>query len=333
MHDAVQRRADDHVRRARQARLEVAYRTDPAVALLARRGTLAVFEFGERHGPDDDPRHLHVPLRALTGPAPRECWSIDADVVAGRDGSLRWSSGGGWRFAAVEVNEAHHGGIEAASERAYDQLLAHVAACPQPHLQRIWNYLYSINAGAGDAEHYRLFCNGRARGLAAHGVAHYPAATAIGHHGPRGLLQVYALCAGEPGLTLENPRQVSAWEYPRQYGPTAPNFARAMALPNAGLAISGTAAVIGHASHHHADVAAQADEAFANLDALLARAGLSGFDARSPLKVYVREAGDVPIVEAALRRHLDPTVPCVILHGDICRRELLVEVDGWRLLP
>src|SRR6185312_12015184 len=64
------------------------------------------------------------------------------------------------------------------------------------------------------------------------------AATAIGHHGPEGLLQVYALCAAQPGQALENPRQVSAWKYPRRYGPTAPSFARAMRLPGGALAIS-----------------------------------------------------------------------------------------------
>lgn len=166
--------------------------------------------------------------------------------------------------------------------------------------------------------------------MAACHVMRYPAATAIGHHGGHGLLQVYALSATVPGHALENPRQVSAWQYPRQYGPTAPSFARAMQLPGGSLAISGTAAVIGHASHHHDDVAAQADEAFANLHSLLKRAELSRFDAHSPLKVYVRHPRNVDRVEMALARHLDPAVPRVLLHGDICRRELLVEVDGWR---
>lgn len=312
------------------SRFRAAYHAASAPELLERPNTLAVFDFGTIGDPPADPRHLQVPLPELASDPVRECWSAPGEVTSGSVGDLRWAAGGGWRFVAIETMESPSGDIEATSERAYRSLLAHVAGCPERHLLRIWNYLGAINEGDGDRERYRLFCNGRARGLAAHGVTDYPAATAIGHHGPRSLLQVYALCASEPGRALENPRQVSAWQYPRRYGPTAPSFARAMELPNDGLAISGTAAVIGHASHHHEDVAAQADEAFANLETLLQRAGMHAFDAGSPLKVYVRNAEEVAAVEATLARRLDASVPRLLLQGDICRRELLVEIDGWR---
>ena len=311
--------------------LHVRYCVESAPALLDRSNTLAVFGFGEAAEAVFDPRYLKVPLQPLASGAPCECWTVGAEVTSGASGELRWAAGNGWRFVAIEIDEAGFGGIEAASEHAYDRLLAHVSAAPERHLQRIWNYLDAINAGSGDNERYRLFCNGRARSLAAHGIAHYPAATAIGHHGPKGLLQVYALCASEPGRALENPRQVSAWRYPRQYGPTAPSFARAMRLSAGALAISGTAAVIGHASHHAGDVAAQADEVFANLGMLLERAGLAAFDAHSPLKIYLRRPQDAAAIRASLARHLDPSVPHLLLHGDICRSELLVEIDGWRL--
>lgn len=309
--------------------MRVAYRGESATALLDRPDTLAVFDFGDAGNTATDPRHLRVPLPPLASGAPRECWSTGSPVTSGSSGALRWAAGGGWRFAAVEIDEAGQG-IEAASKHAYGLLLAHVAASPEPHLLRIWNYLDAINAGDGDNERYRLFCGGRACSLAEYGITHYPAATAIGHHGPRGLLQVYALCSTQSGRALENPRQVSAWKYPRQYGPTAPNFARAMRLPNGSLAISGTAAVIGYASHHVDDISSQADEAFTNLGALLEHAGVPAFDAHSPLKVYVRRPRDVDAVQRALAQHLDPAVPRLLLRGDICRRELLVEIDGWR---
>ncbi|MGH8189842.1 MAG: pteridine-dependent deoxygenase [Rhodanobacteraceae bacterium] len=312
------------------ASLRVTYAGDPVSALLDRPDTLAVIGFGVAEETIADPRRLRVPLPVLSAGAPHECWSVDGDVDRGAADGLRWSAGGGWRFVAMEIDGAQSGGIEAASERAYHLLLDHVAGCPEKHLLRIWNYLGAINEGEGDAERYRLFCNGRACGLAARGIERFPAATAIGHHGPRGLLQVYALCANALGRPLENPRQVSAWEYPRQYGPTSPSFTRAMQLPNDALAISGTAAVIGYASHHAEDVAAQAGEAVANLHALLESAGLPAFNARSPLKVYVRNPDDLPAIETALANHLDPAVPRILLHGDICRSELLVEIDGWR---
>lgn len=297
--------------------------TEPAGNVLAE------FDFGLNAPTSAAPRHVQVPLPVLQGRAMREVWTVSAPVTTGRENGLRWSTGGGWRLVVIELEESRAGGIGAAGELAYRRLLAHVAASPERHVLRIWNYLAAINEGAGDAERYRLFCGGRARGMAAQRGFRYPAATAIGHQGRRPLLQVYALCAREPGRALENPRQVSAWNYPRQYGPTAPSFARAMQTASGQLAISGTAAVIGHASHHRDDVGAQADAAFANLRALLGEAGLAGFNAESPLKVYVRRPADADAVEAALARHLDGTVPRLLLHGDICRRELLVEIDGW----
>lgn len=315
---------------ATTSKFRVAYRNESARHLLDQPGTLAVFGFDQSAPPVADPRYMGVLQAALDQPALRERWSVDADVGHGSAHDLRWSCGGGWRFVAIEVDEGSPGGIETACERAYDCLLEHVAASPECHLLRIWNYIDAINAGDGDDERYRLFCNARARSMAAHGVLHYPAATAIGHHASRGRLQVYALCAAQDGSAIENPRQVSAWAYPRQYGPTAPSFVRAMRLPRGSLAISGTAAVIGHASHHPGDVIAQVEEAVANLRALLKRAVLPPFDASAPLKVYVRNPDDAASVRASLDALLDPSVPRLMLQGDICRRELLVEIDGWR---
>lgn len=312
-------------------RLTIGYRDATARDLLAQPRTLAVFSFDGTPSDNTDPRHVGILQAALDPAAPCECWTVEEDVVHGTEDDLRWSAGGGWHFVAIEVEEAAADGIEAACTHAYDRLLAHVGARRDLHLLRIWNYLGAINEGDGDAERYRLFCGARARSMAAHGMSRYPAATAIGHGGVPARLQVYALCATAVGTAIENPRQVSAWEYPREYGPASPSFARAMRLPGGGLAISGTAAVIGHASRHPGDVVAQVTEAVANLRALLDRAALAEFDGASPLKVYVRNPADADVVRDALARHLDSSVPRLLLQGDICRRELLVEIDGWRL--
>lgn len=311
-------------------KFSVSYRTEPVETLLDRAGTLAVLSFGQAAPPAADPRHLGILQTPLASSAPRELWSVDAEVSHGADGALRWSRGGGWQFVAVEVDEDASGDVEAACGAAYDRLLAYVVASQERHLLRIWNYLGAINAGDGDDERYRRFCNARARSMTAHGIVRYPAATAIGHRGFRGRLQVYALSAARDGDVLENPRQVSAWQYPRQYGPTPPHFARAMQLPGGGLAISGTAAVIGHASCHTGNITAQVGEAIANLHTLLESAALPAFDAASPLKVYVRNPEDAEAINTVLDRHLDSAVPRLLLQGDICRRELLVEIDGWR---
>ena len=155
---------------------------------------------------------------------------------------------------------------------AYAALREFVAARAERHVVRIWNYLGAINRGEGDAERYKHFCDGRAQGMGAFFAEGFPAATAIGHLGHEHHLQIYLLACDQPGQRVENSRQVSAWRYPRQYGCIPPSFARAMSLPTQdALAISGTAAVVGHASAHQDDLNAQLGETLANLESLLAR--------------------------------------------------------------
>jgi chorismate lyase/3-hydroxybenzoate synthase len=321
------RQADPLARRAPQ----VAYRMLDAPRALAAAGTLAVFGFGAEGAGSDDPRWLRVALEPLQQPAPLEVWQVDAAVDAGRNGAVPWSAGGGWLFAAIELDERQHDGPGPAAEHAYTQLRQFVATRAEHHVLRIWNYLGAINQGAGDAVRYKQFGDGRARGMAAFYSDGFPAASALGHQGPQHLLQVYLLACVQPGTRVENPRQVSAWRYPRQYGRTPPSFARAMTLPAGDtLAISGTAAVVGHASAHEDDLDAQLAETLTNIEALLASAGMPAeLGAHSPLKVYLRHAADLAHVRSRLQQRL-PGVPLLILHGDVCRSELLVEIDGWR---
>jgi chorismate lyase / 3-hydroxybenzoate synthase len=310
----------------------VTYRDAGMDAAVLKPTTLAAFGFGDdRAGTPADPRWLQVALAPLNGSARVEYWDVGVPVEHGRQDEVRWSRGGGWLFAAIEVDEREFAGPDDAANHAYARLCGFVNAQAERHVQRIWNYLSGINQGTGDNERYKHFCDGRARGMGSFFSEGFPAATAIGHHAGEVLLQVYLLATDRPGLRVENPRQVSAWEYPRQYGRTPPSFARATLLPGKDvLAISGTAAVVGHASAHPGDLDAQLNETVTNLDALLASAGMTaGFDANSPLKVYIRHAGDAGRVRALLDARL-PGVPVLLLHGDICREELLVEVDGWR---
>jgi len=225
------------------------------------------------------------------------------------------------------------------AERIYRRLIAQLADSDYPYPLRLWNYFPEINQGEGDAERYRRFCVGRGRALEAAGLsdARMCAATAIG--GRQNCMQVVALAGTRPGISIENPRQVSAWNYPRQYGPRQPAFARATAVElqgaGYGLLVSGTASVIGHVTAHPNDVEAQTDAAAANLDALLTHAAgalerpaLARFAEAGLARVYVRRAGDWPEVERRLRSRW-PALQLCGLRGDICRRDLMVEIEAW----
>ena len=305
----------------------VSFDRTAAQDLLAQKDVMAVIGFGRGAIAGEDPRAFNVGLSAVGEPT-FEVWRSTAPVRCGRQDDVRWSDDGDYLFFAIEVDEAAHGGIAAAADYAYRRTSAFVADSAMPHVLRVWNYLDAINEGEGDDERYRLFCDGRARGMQGHTPDRYPAATAIGRQDGVRVLQVYGLASRHAGRPIENPRQVSAWRYPRQYGPTSPTFARGMLTPSSQLLISGTAAVVGHASLHHDDVAAQIDETLANLDALVAGSlGRVGADAATCIKIYVRHGTDADAVADALRRHW-PSAEQLLLFGDICRSELLVEIDG-----
>ena len=316
------------------AALRVEYRQQPLDALLADPRLLAVFGFGMQAAPAHaDPRYLHVAL-PVTGDAVFECWQVDGEVRHGRSGEIAWSEDGQLQFGALNVPD--NGDIEAAARHAYTQLHAWLARSDYPHPLRIWNYLDAITDGPGDEERYRRFCVGRAQGIGRElAPTDLPAATAIGHPQPTGRFQLYWLAARTAGTPLENPRQVQAWRYPRQYGPQAPGFARALLPPSAGmpLLVSGTAAVVGHASQHGDSLQQQFEEILANLRSLVdaARAMRPELPMRegpaTRLKVYVRDADALPEVEALMRDRL-PGVPHLLLHGHVCRQELAVEIDG-----
>ena len=46
-------------------------------------------------------------------------------------------------------------------------------------------------------------------------------------------------------------------------------------------------------------------------------------------RAYVRHREDAKVVQAFAQAHW-PDAPLLLVHGDICREELLVEIDGWR---
>lgn len=320
------------------AALRVEYRHEPLDGLLADPRLLAAFGFGDAApNAHPDPRYLRVALQAQ-GEAMFECWFANGDVRSGREDGIAWSADGALQFGAIEIpDRGDDGAIEAAAADAYARLQAWLATSGYPHALRIWNYMDAITEGEGDDERYRRFCVGRARGIGRDLAAgELPAATAIGHPARSGRFQLYWLAAKTPGTPLENPRQTQAWRYPRQYGPQAPGFARAMLPADATmpLLLSGTAAVVGHASQHGDSLAAQLDETLANLDSLLAtararRGALAAhFGAHSRLKVYVRDADALPQVAALLASRLPAEVSRIVLHGHVCRRELAVEIDG-----
>jgi len=282
-----------------------------------------------RHGPGGA-----IPLPLLHGPQ-WDAWHGHGAVRRGCHGAVQWADDGETVYLHLQVADADWArDPAAATEAAYRALESARQACGAPHWWRLWNYLGGILEGEGDAERYRQFTLGRYRAWAEAGQidAGLPAATAIGCD--QGL-HVFALAGRIPALPVENPRQTSAWRYPRAYGIQPPSFARA-SLVRVGdegwLFVSGTASIVGFQSCHEGDLPAQFAEARNNLDAVLAaaaqRAGctVAAFRPRN-FKLYWSCAPDA-VRHRALADSLSTLAPTQVLHGTVCRRELAVEIEA-----
>lgn len=278
-----------------------------------------------------------IGLEWLGGDLRCEQWLTGSPVRFGSGEHWHWSRNAD--FLAVALTAPKSSDPAESTARFYRELIGTIRSAGYPHLLRIWNYLPDINGGDGDSERYRRFCVGRGQALAEVGLedARMCAATAIGTRDNR--FRLFAIAGRASGQSVENPRQVSSWEYPSLYGPKSPAFARATAVDLAdgriALLISGTASVVGHATAHPGNVLAQTDEAVSNLAALLAEAasdldrpGLARFGHEAAARVYVRDPADWPAVYARLRQHW-PTLALAGFHGDICRRDLLMEIEAW----
>ncbi len=288
-------------------------------------------------------------LRVLAGPHPAAlmAFRFGADAgdplsvacpTLGGPASEAWCAGAGGHYAVANVVvQERDGDIEAAAAEAYARLIAAVRPSTHPYLLRIWNFFADINAGDGDRERYRRFCVGRARSVDGMFNDPPPAATAIGADGLPGRLQVVALCARAPAIALENPRQTPAWRYPREHGPVAPGFSRGAVLDadtaTPRLLASGTASITSHQSRHIGDTPAQLRESLANLEALLAEGERATgrrfrFADCEALRVYLRRESDLDAAREAMAAGGIPAHRIAWLRGDVCRRELDVELEG-----
>lgn len=86
-------------------------------------------------------------------PAPPLCGGSDAWCWTGDD------------IAAVAIRRPDSHDIAAVAEQAYREAWQRLAASGHAHWLRTWTYFDDILQGEGDAERYRQFCLGRARGL------------------------------------------------------------------------------------------------------------------------------------------------------------------------
>ncbi len=279
-----------------------------------------------------------VPLSQLGKTPYLELWSCTTSVERGRFGNVDYATNGEVSFGVCQREEATGALLDDITYEVYRDVIRAADAKGCPQLLRMWNYFGDINGIQQGEQRYHRFCTGRHRALEEFKPGFeraLPAASVIGTREPG--ITVYFLATRELGVAVENPRQLSAYRYPAQYGPQSPSFSRAMlkAWPHAvHLYVSGTASIVGHSTVHNGDVRGQLQEILRNLQALLTKASRStcaqfpGIFEASALKVYVRRPDDLPVIEDALTQALGRRLSVLYLQGDPCRSDLLVEIEG-----
>jgi chorismate lyase/3-hydroxybenzoate synthase len=272
-----------------------------------------------------------------------------------------------WTHLTTSIPEAAltpPASLERAVAGAYLRLAAQLTDAGR-FAVRFWNFIPGIHTDMGDGrDRYMVFNAGRFAafeswlGPAVGFGRALPTASAVGV--ASGPVAVHCLAATSPGTPLENPRQIPAYTYSRRYGPLPPCFARAtlmtpptvapgVSMPvthalrgDAELLVGGTASIVGEDSAHEGDAEQQAVETLEHLSTLVRQARNSlgrrtqveraPLDAFTELRVYIVRNEDADMVRDLIGRACPRARRIEFAQADLCRRELLVEIEGLALL-
>ena len=214
---------------------------------------------------------------------------------------------------------------------------------------RQWNYLEDILGCDDDKQRYQEFNNVRAEVYAdAFTENGYPAATGIGMNRGGVIIEFIAVQSEEVvSKPVDNPDQISAHQYSEEVLvgeecmlKATPKFERARYLGVGSrqlIMISGTASIIGERTIGVGDPKKQTEVTIENLKRLysptvLQRNAIDTTGAKfGHARVYVKNKSDYPIIHKTVTNLLGD-LPAVYIMADVCRDDLLVEIEGKVIL-
>lgn len=279
-------------------------------------------------------------------------WQSRETPISGHYDAINYRYDDDLLFGVIVLSEAMFEGstdktpLQQATESAYSRIFSLLDRLSFPYLFRIWNYMADINAQSFGVERYVQFNLGRQDAFLSHGrdiEGNAPAACAIGFESAlaeassdQDLLTISFLAGRVEPQCIENPRQISAYQYPEQYGLRSPTFSRA-GLVKLGLDdvlfISGTASIVGHETLHPNDVRAQTRETMENIKAVLAEANWRMTHTKFELAdldytIYVRHSDDLETIRNELKLCVGDALKAVYLQANVCRQNLLLEIEA-----
>lgn len=211
---------------------------------------------------------------------------------------------------------------------------------------RQWNYIGKITDKKNGIQNYQAFNNARARFYSKTNWANfgYPAATGIGMAIDGILVSLIAVSSkSDIRITpIDNPLQIAAHLYSQSllFGPkknATPKFERAKLVQDGSgcvCFISGTAAIRGEQSMHDMDVVLQTRQTIENIHYLISPENTSRHGIANEvgltmtvLRVYIKKLDFFKSVKAEVDK-VWSGIPVLYIQADICRYELLVEIEG-----
>jgi len=249
-----------------------------------------------------------------------------------------WVSGlgEGFSFASVRVADARSLGraeLHEATSGAYRRIEAELRARGTIHPVRLWNHIPGIHepmGAMGDGlDRYMVFNAGRYEALSEWfgGKETFDtrvaSASGVGHRGRD--LVIHCLASDRPGEAVDNPRQVAPYRYSRKYGPLPPCFARATRINSvigSLVLVGGTASIVGEASVHLDDLPNQVEETLRNLAVFVP------LDRYRDVRVYYPDPARLDELRSLLEDAFPGAGEIEWVRADLCRAELLVEIEG-----
>src|SRR6185369_1184800 len=140
-------------------------------------------------------------------------------------------------------------------------------------------------------------------------------------------------------LPLENPQQTPAYAYHPRFSPQSPKFSRGVALVLGDYIttwVSGTASVVHSLSVHQGDIKKQTEQTIENIEKLISaenfafhgiKHGGSRLNDLAKIRVYLKRPEDFAECKAICEKRFG-SVPAIYAVADVCRQELLVEIEG-----
>lgn len=224
--------------------------------------------------------------------------------------------------------------VQKQSEEIFSRLdkILKQESMPINSIVRQWNYIESITEIDGCGQRYQQFNDARSSFYAqTHWPFGYPAATGIGVSSGGVIVEVNAVKNANL-KPIDNALQVPAHKYSEavlmcgtEKVASSPKFERAKLQDDKWLYISGTAAIRGE---KNIDLLSeeQTKITLENIDDLLCRAAMTAEDLVA-LRVYVKNKSDFLAVKKVTDK-LPLGIAMIFVQSDVCRPELLVEIEG-----